>query len=108
MRISNTNDVLIYFKNLSCFKEIHSTIHSRKHHTGRRGDHKIILEDSERNCGRRMPLACDLLVTFSSGSEARLLFPRTERHNINVSALHAKVLVAWRAGGHILRSGLTI
>lgn len=108
MRISNTNDVLIYFKNLSCFKEIHSTIHSRKHHTGRRGDHKIILEDSERNCGRWMPLACDLLVTFSSGSEARLLFPRTERHNINVSALHAEVLVAWRAGGHILRSGLTI
>lgn len=108
MRISNTNDVLIYFKNLSCFKEIHSTIHSRKHHTGRRGDHKIILEDSERNCGRRMPLACDLLVTFSSGSEARLLFPRTECHNINVSALHAKVLVAWRTGGHILRSGLTI
>lgn len=51
---------------------------------------------------------CDLLVSVSSGSEAMLLFPRTERHNNNVSTLHAEVLVAWRAGGHILRSGLTI
>lgn len=53
-------------------------------------------------------IPCDSLVTFSSGSEAMLLFPRTERHNINVSTLHAEVLVAWRAGGHILRNGLTI
>lgn len=92
-----------------CFKEIHSTIHLRKHHTGRRGNDKI-LEDSERNSRHQMHLVspCDLLVTFSSGSEAMLLFPRTERHNINVSTLHAEVLVAWRAGGHILRSGLTI
>lgn len=39
------NDVLIYFKNFSCFKEIPSTIYLSLHHTWRRRNHNIILED---------------------------------------------------------------
>lgn len=55
------NEVLMYFKNFSCFKEIHSTICLCKHHTGRRGNHKIILEDFERNYCHQMPLVMPLL-----------------------------------------------
>lgn len=29
------------------------------------------------------------------------LLPRAELYNITVSTLHAEVLVAWRAGGHV-------
>lgn len=101
--------MLRYFKNFHVLKRytlpyIYSSI------TLGEEEIKIILEDSERNYRHQMHLVvpCDSLVTFSSGSEAVLLFRRTEHHSINVSPLHAEVLVAWRAGGHILRSGLTI
>lgn len=45
MRISKYNDLLICFKDFSCFKEIHSATYLSKHHIWRRGNHKIILED---------------------------------------------------------------
>lgn len=53
------------FKNFSCFKEIHSAICLCKHHTGRRGNHKIVLEDLERNCCHQMPLVMPLFRSWA-------------------------------------------
>lgn len=67
--------MLRYFKNFHVLKRytlpyIYSSI------TLGEEEIKIILEDSERNYRHQMHLVvpCDLLVTFSSGSEAVLLF----------------------------------
>lgn len=65
----------MYFKNFLCFKEIHSTVRLCKHHTGRRGNHKIILEDFERNYCHQMPLVMPLFSVNVSTHPAEALEP---------------------------------